>query len=111
MYITCKNIAYKNTCFIDYIEYTYTHTRNTIYILCLYVCVYVHRCVWLYIFNFLSHLKLPFFPLLCISHCLSVSFSIYREEMGAENVPVGKYSSSLIILVMGLQPLKCLMVD
>lgn len=53
-------------------------------------------------FQFPLTSQTPFFPLLCISDCQSLPpFS--KKEMGGENVPTGKYSSSLFILVMGLQ--------
>ena len=70
------------------------------------VFVYVCRCTWLYISSLLSHLKLPFFSLLCISDCQSLP-PFVEKEMEGKNVPRGKYRSSLFILVMGFQLLKC----
>lgn len=51
------------------------------------------------------------FLLLCISVCLK-SLPLFKEkEMESESVSGRKYSSSLFILVMGLQLLKSWIVD
>lgn len=76
------------------------------------MCVYMYIGVYGYIFSISYHISnsLSFLYYVYLIVCQFLSPFI-EKEMETENVPVGKYSSSLIILVMGLQLLKCLMVD